>query len=196
MINSGVAKLNIEEPWETADGLSWISTSKIPFVGENGEIIGIIGMSIDITERKHAEETISNERLLLRTIIDNIPDSIYCKDNAYRKTLTNRAELSYSGANSEADIIGKTDFDLYPKELADGFFADDQSVMQSGMPVLNREEFILDENGLKRWLLTSKLPLRDIDGRIIGLVGIGRDITERKQAEQEIKHKSEELQKA
>ncbi|GEM_PF-666476 len=195
VINSGVAKLNIEEPWETADGLSWISTSKIPFVGENGEIIGIIGMSIDITERKHAEETISNERLLLRTIIDNIPDSIYCKDNAYRKTLTNRAELSYSGANSEADIIGKTDFDLYPKELADGFFADDQSVMQSGMPVLNREEFILDENGLKRWLLTSKLPLRDIDGRIIGLVGIGRDITERKQAEQEIKHKSEELQK-
>jgi len=195
VINSGIAKLNIEETWQTAEGLKWVNTSKIPFAGDNGEFIGIIGMSIDITERKRAEETISNERLLLRTLIDNVPDSIYSKDLACRKTLVNLTELRFMGVKSESEVLGKDDFDFYPKELAERFFADDQSVMQSEMPVLNREEYILDENGLKRWLLTSKLPLRDIDGRIIGLVGIGRDITERKQAEQEIKHKNEELQK-
>ncbi|RIE17238.1 PAS domain S-box protein [Candidatus Cryosericum septentrionale] len=138
----------------------------------------------DITKSKQAEETLYNERLLLRTLIDNIPDSIYSKDLACRKTLVNSAEVRYIGAKSEADLLGKSDFDIYPGELAEKFFADDQLVMQTGEPMLNREEYVLDEKQQKRWLLTSKLPLRNQEGRIIGLVGIGRDITDRKQAEE------------
>lgn len=118
---------------------------------------------------------------MLRTVIDNIPDSIYCKDAACRKTLANAADVRNMGAKSEADVLGKDDFAFFPKEIAEKFFADDQAVIQTGKPVINREEYILDEHGKKRWLLTSKLPLRDRDGQIIGLVGIGRDITERKQ---------------
>ncbi|MDP3684276.1 MAG: ATP-binding protein, partial [Ignavibacteria bacterium] len=140
-----------------------------------------------VIERKRAEEELIHERLLLRTVIDNIPDSIFCKDLAGRKTLANLTELQYSGAKSEADILGKTDFDLYPKELADGFFADDQIVIQTGKPVLNREEYLFDEKGQKKWLLTSKLPLKDENGNIVGIVGIGRNITDRKQAEEALK---------
>jgi len=140
-----------------------------------------------IIDRKKAEEDLRNAHLLLRTVIDNVPDSIYSKDIAYRKTLANPTELRYSGVKSETEILGKTDFDLYPKELAEGFFADDQLVIQTGQPVINREEFIIDINGQKHWLLTSKLPIKDEFGIITGLVGIGRDITMRRQAEEDLR---------
>ena len=146
-----------------------------------------------ITETEQAKSDIRNERLLLRTVIDNIPDSIYCKDTAGRKTLVNLTELQYSRTTSETEIIGKTDFDLYPKELAEAFFADDQIVLQTGQHVLNREEFVLDNNGMKKWLLTSKIPMKDEAGNITGIIGIGRDITSRRQAEEELKLKNEEL---
>lgn len=149
----------------------------------------------DITARKHAEENLQNERLLLRTVIDNIPDSIYCKDIACRKILANPTELQYMGVNSEVEIIGKNDYDFYPKELAERFYADDQLVIQTGQPVLNREEYLIDEKGQKQWLLTSKLPLKDEKGNIIGVVGIGHNITNRKRAEEEIKKRNEELSK-
>ncbi|MGA9362789.1 MAG: PAS domain S-box protein [Bacteroidota bacterium] len=141
----------------------------------------------DITERKSAEETLRYERNLLRTLIDNLPDGIYVKDSACRKTIANQADVHNMGLQSEAEALGKDDLDLFPKDLAEGFFADDQSVLQTGRPVLNREEYVLETEGQKRWLLTSKLPLRDDKGQIIGLVGIGRDITERKRVEEALK---------
>jgi len=140
-----------------------------------------------VIDRKKTEQDLLNERLLLRTVIDNIPDSIYCKDLAGRKTLANRTELRFSGAKTEEEILGKTDYDLYPKELADGFFADDQVVLQTGQPVINREEFVIDSTGQKNWLLTSKIPLKDENGNLSGLIGIGRDISKRRQAEQDLR---------
>ncbi len=163
----------------------WVWERGRGIFSDAGQLLYIEGFISDITERKQAEETLQNERLLLRTLIDNIPDSIYSKDLACRKTLANSTEVRYLGVKSEADVLGKDDFDIYPKELAEKFFADDQLVMLTGEPVLNREEYILDEKQQKRWLLSSKLPLRNQEGRIIGLVGIGRDITARKHAEEE-----------
>lgn len=84
------------------------------------------------------------------------------------------------GLQSEADVLGKDDFDLFPKDVAEGFFADDQSVIQTGIPVLNREEYFIDAEGRKRWLETSKLPLKDERDKIIGIIGIGREITKEK----------------
>ncbi len=174
-----------EEKFVRLDGCEvYVEVKAVPIRFGNKPAVQLIVR--DITERRHVEKTLQNERLLLRTLIDNIPDSIYSKDLACRKTLVNLAELRFMGANSEAEVFGKDDFDFYPKELAEMFFADDQSVIQSGKPILNREEYILDEGGQKRWLLSSKLPLRDKDDQIIGLVGIGRDITERKLAEEKL----------
>ena len=145
----------------------------------------------DLAAQRRMEAALTKERNLLRTLIDNIPDGIYVKDIECRKVIVNPADIHHLGCTSEAEVIGKNDFDTYPKELAEGFFADDQSVIQTGQPVFNREEYIFDENGQKLWLETSKLPLRDEKGQIIGLVGIGRDITERKRAEEAL-YKSEE----
>lgn len=141
------------------------------------------GIIRNITEQKKAVEALKSERVLLRTLIDNIPDSVYSKDLLCRKTLANLAEIHSMGAKSEKEVLGKNDFEIYPKEMAEKFFADDQFVLKTGDPVLNREEFIIDSKGQKRWLLSSKLPLRDHQGRITGLLGIGRDITDRKRTE-------------
>jgi PAS domain S-box-containing protein len=158
-------------------------------------LIGRVWSFRDITAKKIAEEELRNQQLLLRTVIDNIPDSIYCKDTAGRKTLANVMELRLLGAASEAEIIGKTDYDFYPKEIAEGFFADDQLVIKTGQQVLNKVEYLFDEQGQKQWLLTSKLPLNDKEGNIIGIVGIGHNITDRINAEEEIKKQNEELSK-
>jgi PAS domain S-box-containing protein len=139
---------------------------------------------------------LAKERNLLRTLIDNIPDAIYTKDLSYRKTLTNRADAYNMGRKSEAEVLGKDDYELFPKEIAEGFIADDRSVIQTGKPVINREEYVIDKEGQKHFLLTTKLPFRDEQNQIIGLIGIGRDITERKIAEEERERLIKDLQDA
>src|SRR6266851_5392150 len=150
---------------------------------KDGNVTGIRSTLHDISERKRAEETLLQERIFLRTLIDNIPDSIYVKDTACRKIIANPADLRNIGVHSEAEVLGKDDFAVFPKELAERFFADDQMVLRTGQSVLNREEYLFDEKGEKRWILTTKIPSRDINGQIIGLIGLGRDITERKAME-------------
>jgi len=93
-------------------------------------------------------------------------------------------------------VLGKDDFALFPRESAEHFFEDDQLVLRTGTPVINREEYFLDEKGGKRWLLTTKLPLRNEEGEITGLVGIGIDITERKRAEDALARRNAELDHA
>ena len=138
-----------------------------------------------IAERERIEHVLDRERLLLRTLIDNLPDCIYAKDATGRKILANPADLKNLRCKTEAEAIGKSDFDFFPKDIAERFWADDQKVIH-GEAVINREEYFLNDGGGKRWLLTSKLPLRDQTGKIAGLMGIGRDITERKQAEERL----------
>lgn len=147
-----------------------------------------IGSDIDhiFSFRKEAEEKLVRERKLLRTLIDNLPVTIYVKDAECRKMIANRADLDIIGVESEEEIIGKTDLDTFNNEIGKRGFADDKRVIDNGEAVLNREEDFFDANGTQRWLLTSKIPLTDENGKIIGLVGIGRDITEQKQAQEKI----------
>jgi PAS domain S-box-containing protein len=180
----GQPVINREEYFLSDQGEKhWLLTSKLPLRDQNGKIVGLVGMGRDITVRKQAEEALARERSLLRTLIDNLPDCIYAKDAAGRKILANPADLKNLHCKTEAEAVGKTDFDLFPRDIAEKFWADDQKVIQ-GQPVINREEYFLSDQGEKRWLLTSKLPLRDQNGKITGLVGIGSDITERKLAEE------------
>ena len=172
----------------------WVVTNKLLLRDANGKITGFVGIGRDITAQKRIEETLQQERILLRTVIDNIPDPIYAKDRNSRKTLANMADVHNIGAQSEAEVLGKDDFDLFPKKVAEKFTADDQTVIQLGEPVINREEYQITLDGQESWFLTSKVPLRDEKGTIIGLVGVGHNITDRKNAEEILRQQAQLLE--
>ena len=159
-----------------------ITTSQIDYRGRRTELATIR----DITERKQAEQALANEQALLRSLVDNLPVAVYLKDLAGRKILANPVDLRNMGLTSEAQVLGKTDFDLFPPAEAATFYADDQLVVQTGQPVLNREEKLTRRDGSVRCLLTSKVPVFDHAGAVTGLAGIGLDITERKRAEEQL----------
>lgn len=144
-------------------------------------------------ESKRMEDALKKERRLLKTLIDNIPDSIYSKDINCNKTLANKADVMNADVKNENELIGKNDFDFYEKELAEKFFRDDMTVINTGLPILNREEYVLNNQGDKKWLLTSKIPLKDEEDNVIGLVGIGRDITLRKRYEEALNESENRL---
>ncbi len=166
--------------------------SEVP-VYSNHSIIQIPGkekelfcIDVDLTARKEAEEKLIRERKLLRILIDNLPATIYIKDAECRKIIANRADLDIAGAKSEAEVFGKTDIECYNNEIGLRGYLDDRKVIETGEAILNSEEDFYDINGNLRWLLTSKIPLTDENGKISGLVGIGRDITEQKLAQEQI----------
>ena len=171
---------------------TWVSTTKLPLRDKAGNIVGTFGISRDITERKQAEqrlqellEKVQQSEQLMRTLIDTMPDSIYAKDTESRFTLANLTEIRINGATTFDELRGKNDFDRYPRELAEQYFADEQPILRDGISLINHEERGLDNMGNPRWHLSTKVPLRDSQGRIVGLVGMTRDITESKQAEAE-----------
>ena len=137
-------------------------------------------------KRIAAERELAEERNLLRSVINNLLDSIYVKDSRGVYRLDNLAHMRSIGAERPEDVIGKTVFDFFPHDAAVRFQADDQNVIRTGKSIVNRQEPFLEPNGSKHWLSTTKVPLRNPEGQIIGLVGIGRDITERKRAEEQL----------
>jgi two-component system, NtrC family, sensor kinase len=153
-----------------------------------GECVkGVCGVLRDITTRKEQEFAIFRSYVLLRTIIDKLPDAVYAKDLNCRKIYSNPADLKGMGCQSIEQVLDKDDFALYPEEIARGFMEDDKRVISMGLPMINREEYVLDDEGHKRWLLTNKIPTRNTEGEITGLVGIGHDITNRKKSEGALK---------
>jgi sigma-B regulation protein RsbU (phosphoserine phosphatase) len=144
-------------------------------------------------KRAAAERELGEERNLLRSVINNLLDSIYVKDARGVYRLDNLAHMRSIGAERPEDVVGKTVFDFFPYDAAVRFQADDQAVIRSGKAIVNRQEPFMRPGGQKHWLATTKVPLRNNEGQIIGLVGIGRDITERKMAEEQLAMYNEEL---
>ena len=167
----------------TADGRT-INITEHP-MGDGGWVV----THEDISERLRADEVESakrkavNEVVSLQTLIDWLPDNVWVKDATSRFVISNNATAAQIGFAGAADLIGKTDFDLHPAELAEQFVADEQKVIRSGQPLIDHEEYVIGSSGAKRWLLTTKVPLRDDRNEIFGLAGISRDITERKLAD-------------
>jgi PAS domain S-box-containing protein len=187
VLQTGQPVINREEKVVLPNGETrWLLTSKIPWRDTAGKIIGLVGLGRDVTSQVKAEIKLKEERNLLRTVIDNLPDAIYIKDAELRKVLVNRAELKYMGCKTEAEAVGKSDRDIYPADIAAKFVADDQAIIQTGQPVLNLEEKVTNRAGESRWILSSKIPWHDANGKTIGLVGIGRDITDKKNLEAEV----------
>ena len=122
------------------------------------------------------------ERLRLRALINCVPDYLFVKDTESRFVVANHAVAADLGLTAE-DLIGKTDFQLHSPELASKFFADEQQVIRSETPQIDIEEFVVTNSGQQKWLSTSKLPLRNSENQVIGIVGVSRDVTDRKRAE-------------
>ena len=138
----------------------------------------------EITERMQVEETLTKERNLLRTMIDNMPDCIYVKDTQSRFLLANLTTFRFMGVNTPEELLGKTDFYFHAPDMARQFYTGEQAIFETEQPLVNHEDLVVDRTtGATSWLLSTKVPFRDSQGNLVGLIGIGRDITERKRME-------------
>lgn len=144
-------------------------------------------------QRRQSEKALAEERNLLRSLLDNLPDPIYVKDREGHYLIDNEAHMRLLGVKSSDEVRRKTVFDFLPEESARKTDKDDQTVISSGRPVLNRVERHLISQNTYKWFSTTKVPLRDTEGKILGLVGIDRDITERKEAEEKLARYNVEL---
>ena len=175
-----------EERVDTPDWHAVVETTLTPICDAQRQCTHLLGISRDITASKQTADELLQEQNLLRTLIDHLPDCIYIKDVEARYIINNATHLCALGVTDPAALVGKTVFDLHPTELARQYYADEMRVIQTGEPLLHREERVRYANGTEAWHLTSKLPLRDRQGNLIGLVGISRNITERKRATAEL----------
>ena len=154
-------------------------------------------LQAEIEERVRVERELASERNLLQTLIDHLPDLVYVKDAESRFLLGNTATLRSLGCSDMSALQGKTDFDFHARDMAERYRTDEGRLLDSGRPLLNKEEAIYDQHAnATTWLLSSKIPFRDHLGNVRGLVGIGRDITQIKQAEEELQRLNQQLQEA
>lgn len=147
-------------------------------------------------ERKRAEEALAHERDLLHTLLDNLPDRIYFKDAQSRFTRISRAVAEQFRLGHPREAMGKTDRDFFSAQHAASALHDEALVMQSGQPILGKVEQEILPDGSVTWALTSKLPLKNRQGKIIGNFGISRDITELKKIEEQLQTERQALQEA
>ncbi|MET0626025.1 MAG: PAS domain-containing protein [Pyrinomonadaceae bacterium] len=151
--------------------------------GPDGAKLGAVVVMRDFTERKQTQEALKRESSLLHALMESIPDAIYFKDAEGRFTRVNR-HAPYRGGRAPEEVVGKTDFDFFVEEHARAAYEDEQRIVRTGEPILDKEEKETYTDGSTTWLSTTKVPVFDEAGRVTGIVGISRDITERKRAEE------------
>jgi PAS domain S-box-containing protein len=192
----------VEEYTDASGRKQFVRAMKLPVFNPDGKVIGTQGVLTDITEIKRAEDELrrSNEALartdrLLQAMLDNIPDWIYFKDTESRILKMGRTLAKAMGMADPEEAVGKTDFDFRDPDQAKEFYEDEQRIIRSGEPLINKTEKQVLANGEIGWTSTTKVPLRDPAGTVIGLVGINRDITQQKLAEEALRLNQERLLK-
>jgi diguanylate cyclase (GGDEF)-like protein/PAS domain S-box-containing protein len=180
-----------QQIWRSDGTLHFIQALIYHIYTDKGLMKCLVGR--DETGHHEIEEALAQERNLLRTLIDNLPDNVYIKDSSGRFVLANLAIARFMGVEKPEDLIGKLDTDFYPREFATKYQNDEQHVTQSGQTLFRVEEIVPDRSGHQRWFSTTKVPLRDSSGNILGVVGVGQDITKRKEAEEALRQANEKL---
>ncbi len=184
-----------EQSDTSADGETrWFYASKLVWIDSDGNVAGTCGISRDVTKRKVAEDRLAAESNLLRTLIDNLPDFIYVKDRQHGYVLNNLAHLWLIGKATPEEAKGLSSFDFFPADLAQKYYDDEESLLLSGKALVGREEPVVDHDGRKLWVSTTKMPLRNSQGEITGLVCMSRDITAKREAEEALQRAKDELE--
>ena len=182
-----------------------MQTTKIPFTALGSTEKAVLGVAVEITRLKQIEEQLrkahddlevrirertaemEQERYLLHTLMDNLPHNIYFKDTESRFIRINKAMATFFGLRDASEAIGKMDCDYFTDEHARQAMTDEQEILSTGRPVVDKEEKETWPDGRSNWALTTKMPLRDETGRIVGTFGLSRDITERKQVAEDLR---------
>ncbi len=181
----------IEYRLRGADGIYRdFSVRGVPVLDGNGATREWVGINADITERKKAEQELFESQSMLRTILDNIPQRVFWKDRTSTYLGCNRAFANDAGFADPQSVVGKTDHDASWRKQAEAYRADDRRVMESGQPRLNKEEPLRTAEGQDIWLKTNKVPLRDKEGAVHGLLGTYEDVTESRLASARIEQQA------
>lgn len=184
--------LGIEEKETYPDRpYTWVSTIKMPLRDKAGNIIGTFGISRDITKPKQDEEELIKSEILNRTLIQHLPQRIFVKDSDSKYILCNEIYSRDLGINPK-EIVGKDDFAYFSSELAEKYRKDDLNVISEGIQKEFEEKYSISNQ--ERWTHIIKVPYRDANDQIVGVLGIFEDITERKLREEEIILKNDLLQ--
>lgn len=166
----------------------------ISFLIKKNKIVRSIGIARDISKRKGVERELEKEKSLLYALMDNIPDSIYFKDQDSKFIAINKAKAKKLKLRTPSEAQGKTDFDFYKDQLAKPAYADERNIISSKKPLISKVEKIVKPDGSLRWVSATKAPVKSKDGKVTGIVGISRDITREKIAEDELRKARDELE--
>jgi two-component system sensor kinase FixL len=187
IIATGQSVINQEQykcrPGDESGKKYWSATSKVIWRDQGGDVLGTVGITRDIHEVKMAQEALHQSEEQLQAMLDNVPDQIYFKDTQSRFLKLSRGVVKRLGLEHPEQAVGKTDFDFFSPERAREFYEDEQRIIRSGEALVNKMEKQILLNGEIGWASTTKIPLRNREGKVIGVAGINRDITELKQAE-------------
>ena len=183
LLSDRIAKTHETEIKDTEGNTLNIELSSFFLFKKEDDDVNFVVLVRDISDRKKAEIEIARAHELLQTLMNNIPDSIYFKDESNRFIMVNKAKASHANVNPE-DMVGKTDFDFMPEDQARKSFEDDEELLKTGKFIVNKIEKLIGNDGMERWISVTKVPRFDEEGNIIGTVGISRDITEWKRLEE------------
>lgn len=192
---SGIASTYEVQVSGMRGGQRSVLISGSPLMNADGSLNSLIGTFTDITDRKQAEDALRREQELMQILLDNVPDAIYFKDLQSRFVRINPAHALIMGFQNPQEAIGRSDAEIFRPEAAASFLADEQAVIATGKPLVGKIEHHGGPAETMRWFSTTKVPMRDGAGQIVGTAGITREITDLKRAEDEIRKLNEELER-